>query len=352
MRILTLLAALLLPVCLKAQTGGSAIFRFLDLPSSARHAALGGNFISIRDNDLNTSFFNPAILNVDMDKQITFNYNPYFSGIKYGYTAYAHHIENIGTLSAGIQYVSYGKFDRTDETATDLGTFSGGDYALNVSMSRPVGIDSVLFVGASLKFIYSHIDTYSAFGIAADLGVNYYSPDRLTSATLVLRNAGRQLKSYTDKNNEPLPIEIEAGITQKLAKAPFRFTLTYRHCEKWDLSYIDNNSQETDPLTGEVKEPEKASFGNKLLRHLIISNEILISKNFHLRMAYNFQRRNEMKVESRPAMVGISFGLGLKISKFHLSYGRSLYHLAGGTNSLSISTYLNDFKRKPKTTDS
>jgi len=55
MRILTLLAALLLPVCLKAQTGGSAIFRFLDLPSSARHAALGGNFISIRDNDLNTS---------------------------------------------------------------------------------------------------------------------------------------------------------------------------------------------------------------------------------------------------------------------------------------------------------
>jgi len=329
-----------------AQTGGSAIFRFLDLTASTRQSALGGNVISIRDNDINAAFNNPAILNPEMDKQITFNYNPYFAGIKHGYTAFAKNYEGVGTASVGLQFVSYGTFNRTDETAADLGTFSGGDYALTFSLARPVGLDSILFAGASVKAIFSQIDHYTAFGLAVDLGISYQSMNRLTTAALVIRNAGVQLKSYYDGNREKLPVEIELGVSQKLAKAPFRITLTARHLEKWDLSYTDPATQnETDPLTGEVKEAEKVTFGNKLLRHFIISNEVLISKNFHLRMAYNFQRRNEMKVESRPGMVGISFGLGLRISKFHLSYSRSIYHLAGGTNSLSISAYLGDFKR-------
>jgi hypothetical protein len=347
MRIFFCLLLSILYNSLLAQIGGSATFRFLDLPASARTAALGGNLVSIRDNDLNTAFNNPAILNPDMNRQITFNYNPYFAGIKHGYTSFAKTFNKIGTFSAGLQFVSYGTFDRTDETAAYLGSFSGGDYALNFSMARPIGLDSMLFVGVTIKFIYSHIDTYTALGLAGDIGISYHSRDQLTSAALVIRNAGTQLKSYTSSNREPLPVEIEAGITQKLSKAPFRFTLTARHLEKWDLTYTDPSlADETDPLTGEPKKPDQISFGNKLLRHVIISNEILISRNFHLRMAYNFQRRNEMKVETRPAMVGISFGLGIKVSKFYLSYGRSIYHLAGGTNSLAISTYLGDYKHK------
>jgi hypothetical protein len=332
--------------CANAQTGGTSVFRFLDLTASARQSALGGNVVSVRDNDINAAFNNPAILNPEMDQQITFNYNPYFAGIKHGYTAFAKNYSGVGTAAIGLQFVSYGTFTRTDETAADLGTFSGGDYALSFSLARPIGLDSMLFAGASVKAIYSQIDHYTSFGLAVDLGISYQSLNRLTTAGLVIRNGGMQLKTYYNGNRERLPIEIEAGISQKLSKAPFRFTITARHLEKWDLSYTDPETQnETDPLTGEVKPAAKVTFGNKLLRHFIISNEVLISKNFHLRMAYNFQRRNEMKVDSKPGMVGISFGLGLRVSKFHLSYSRSIYHLAGGTNSLSISTYLGDFKR-------
>ncbi len=346
-KIFSLLLFTALTYCSFAQIGGSSTFRFLDLTPSARQAALGGNVVSIRDNDLNTAINNPALLNPEMDRQITFNYNPYFAGIKHGYVAYAKTFDKLGTLAAGIQFVGYGSFDRTDEAANDLGTFTAGDYALNISYVRPVGLDSILFVGATIKGIYSHLDSYNAFGLAADIGLNYQSKNRRTSAALVVRNAGTQLKSYTSNNKEPLPVEIEAGLTQRLAKAPFRFTLTLRHLEKLDMTYTDPaTANETDPLTGEPKEPEKISVGNKILRHVIISNEILLSKNFHLRMAYNFQRRSEMKVESRTALVGISFGLGIRVSKFHLSYGRSIYHLAGGTNSLAISTYLGDYKKK------
>jgi hypothetical protein len=342
-----LVVVFIFPLFACAQIGGNATFRFLDLTASARQAALGGNIVSVRDNDLNTAINNPALFNPEMNNQITFNYNPYFSGIKHGYTGYSKTYEKIGTFAAGMQFVSYGTFNRTDETAADLGTFTAGDYAFNISFAKPVGLDSMLFAGATVKAIYSHLDIYSSFGLAFDIGLNYQSKDKLSTASLVIRNTGTQLKSYTKGNKEPLPLEVEAGLTQKLSKAPFRFTLTLRHLEKLDMTYTDPaGATETDPLTGELKSPEKISFGNKILRHVIISNEILLSKNFHIRMAYNFQRRNELKVDSRVALAGISFGLGIKVSKFHLSYARSIYHLAGGTNSLAISTYLGDYKHK------
>jgi predicted Na+-dependent transporter len=45
-------------------------------------------------------------------------------------------------------------------------------------------------------------------------------------------------------------------------------------------------------------------------------------------------------------MVGFSMGLGLKVSKFHIAYGRSTYHLAGATNHFSLTTSLSEFYRK------
>jgi hypothetical protein len=340
-----LILALFYSVTSIAKLGGSTTYSFLNLTTSARQAALGGNVVSIRDFDLNTAYNNPSLLNKEMDKQITFNYVSYLAGIKFGYTAFSKSFDKIGNFSAGIQFVDYGNFDLTDEFANVNGTFSAGEYSFNLSGSRM--IDSVFSVGVSIKTIYSTLESYTSFGLAADVGVNYISLDKLTSVALVIRNGGKQLKSYTDKNDEPLPLEIEAGISQKLSKAPLRLTLTLRNLQKWDLTYITPEElNSTDPITGEIKEPEKVKFTNKALRHVVLSSEILISKNFHLRFGYNFQRRREYKVEGRPALVGLSGGFGIKVSKFHLSYARSSYHLAGGTNSFCISTYLNDFLKK------
>ena len=70
-----------------------------------------------------------------------------------------------------------------------------------------------------------------------------------------------------------------------------------------------------------------------------------MGENFHFDLGYNYKRRQEMKVVVRPGMVGFSWGFGLRISKFHIAYGRSSYHLAGGTNHFSLTTNLSDFYR-------
>ena len=60
-----------------------------------------------------------------------------------------------------------------------------------------------------------------------------------------------------------------------------------------------------------------------------------------------------MLMENAKGMVGYSWGFGLRISKFHLSYANSIYHVAGRTNHFTISTNLGDWynlmkKKKPE----
>lgn len=331
-----------------AQTGGDNTYEFLNLSSSARIAALGGKLVPVKDNDLNLVFTNPALLNTEMSKQLTFSGVGYFADIKYGYAAYAQDIKKLGSFAAGMHYVNYGDFTETDVTGQRIGEFKAAEYALNLSWARPL-YDSSLSVGTTLKTIYSSLEDYNSFGMALDIGVNYYLARRLLNVSLVAKNAGRQITYYTPGNNEPLPFEVMLGVSKKLAKAPFRFSVTYQHLEKFDLSYEDPvKAAEVDPITGETTN-EKITFGDKLLPHFIIGAELLLSKNFHIRGGYNFQRRKELGVETKMSTVGLCWGFGFRISKFHFSYGRATYHLAGASNHFSLAANLGEFFTRKNT---
>jgi hypothetical protein len=182
--------------------------------------------------------------------------------------------------------------------------------------------------------------------MVADIGLNFTNKDKLFSAGLVLRNVGVQIKPYHEGHREPVPFEILIGLSQRLKHAPFRFSLVGHNLQKPDLSYDDpaKKDEEFDPITGDpIPENKYAKFGDNLMRHLIFGVEFIPFENFYLRAGYNYQRRQELKISSRVAMVGFSYGFGVKISKFHLSYGRATYHLAGASNHFSISTNFSSF---------
>ena len=86
-----------------AQTGTN-VYPFLNVPVSARQAALGGDAISIRDYDVSFAIANPALLNKDSDKQLSVNATAYLADSKYGTIAYAKDFENghMATINAGI----------------------------------------------------------------------------------------------------------------------------------------------------------------------------------------------------------------------------------------------------------
>lgn len=108
---------------LYSQTGGDNTYEFLNLPSGARVAAMGGNNVSHYDNDLNFVLNNPGLLRPEMHDKITLNYINYLSDINFGYVSYARNVSNVGTFAAGIQYVNYGTFLHASETGEIYGEF-------------------------------------------------------------------------------------------------------------------------------------------------------------------------------------------------------------------------------------
>lgn len=346
-RFFSLFVGILAFSALSAQIGGTSAFISLDLPMSARMASLGGKSCGINDKDLNLAIWNPSLLRPEMSSQLALSFADYFTDIKYGYAGVAWHFNNVGTFSLFATRIDYGTFRETDESGNIIGEFSAGEYGINIGYARQ--IDSNFTVGANLKFIQSNLYLWNANALCADLAMNYNIPSKNFSVSFLLRNIGLVTKQYTSGNDEKLPFEIEAGFSFKPKHAPFRLSLGLQHLEVWDMTFTDPNNppQLVDPLTGDsIKINETKVFLDKLARHCVFGTEILIGKAFSIRMGYNYQRRKEMLVETRRGITGFSFGVGFRVYKFHLSYAHARYHLAGGTNTFTITTTLSDFYRK------
>lgn len=325
-----------------AQTGGVVAYEFLNRTYSSRVAALGGNFLTINDHDLSLALANPSLITSQMNNNLSLNFVDNFSGMHNGFASYGFNMKKLGNFVGTMQYSNSGKSDNTSENGELLGQFNAGEYALNLGWGRM--LDSVFSIGANLKLIYSGLETYNSLGLAVDVAGSYI-PNETFCASILLRNIGRQVTYYSSAGPESLPFEIQAGISKKLEHVPFRYSLLLQHLEKWDLRYSDPN-EAIDPLTGEsAKVSGIDAFADNAMRHLIIGGEFIPAKFLSIRLGYNYLRRQQMKVSSHPGMVGFSWGLGLKISKFNFSYSRAAYHVVGSPNFISISTNLGDWSK-------
>ena len=337
-----------LPSLLFSQVGGNSTYDFLNLTNSARSAALGGKIVSLPDNDLDMSFHNPALLNIKMDNNLVLNYVNYFSDINFGYVSYSRSFDNIGNFAAGIHYINYGRFTSADETGTITGNFNASEYSFNLIYSRVLPFaDSTLQVGVNLKPIISNFESYTSFGLATDLGINYISRQGYFTAGLVFKNIGFQIKPYYIGNSEPLPFEIQLGVSQKLKHAPFRFILVVQQLQKFKMTTTDDGSGDSDNIYNTEKSNNNfKQFGDNLLRHFIFGVEINPIKPIIVRLGYNYQRNRELRLSSKPGMVGFTWGFGVNLSKFQISYGHARYHLAGSSNHISLALNLNEFGKK------
>jgi hypothetical protein len=312
-----------------AQTGGDNVYEFLNLTQSGHVSALGGSNVSLQSADLNMAYHNPALLSSGMNKSIALNYVNYFAGINYGMAMYSESFPGIGNFAAGLTYLNYGTFTETDISGIITGSFRASEYAFSMVYCRE--IDTSFSIGINFKPILSYLERYTSFGFAFDIGANWHNRNNLFSAGIVIRNAGYQITTYAGESHQKLPFEIQAGISQRLAYAPFRLSLTVRHLEKYDLTYEYQTSNT--PAAGES---EKSEFFENIMRHVIVGAELIPHKNFYFCGGYNYQRRKELQVDSKVSTVGLSWGFGINTSLLNIEFGRATYHLAGSSTHLSV----------------
>ena len=337
--ILAILTAFIFPKAF-AQIGGENTYDFLNLTNSARMAALGGNQVALNDStDLNLSYNNPSLLNVNMKNMLSMNYIGYFAGINYGYVSYSFGTPVPGNFAIGMHYINYGKFIEALANGEKTGAnFTAAEYALNIIYSNSY---KQFTYGINIKPILSSFENYQSIGIAADLGLSYFSKNKNTVTALVIRNMGTQITTYYDgADKESIPFDVQFGISQKLQHAPIRFAATLQHLQKWNLAKpVEDNSGSSTVYTDE-------NFTKKFMRHMLLGVELLPSPNFTLRAGYNYQLRQEMKLDEKMSTVGFSWGFGFRISRFQISYGSARYHLAGSSNLISIALKLNEGLQK------
>ncbi|HRG22002.1 MAG TPA: type IX secretion system protein PorQ [Saprospiraceae bacterium] len=338
---------LLTTLNVSAQTGRKFTYEFLSLPPSARITGLGGIAPVLRDDDINLSVYNPSNLNPAHHRSLAFNHNFHFAGISNGSAAYGHHIEKWGiTTQLSVGYMSYGDFKWTTERDESLGSFTASEQYIGLGLGRR--LNERITAGLQIKSVFSHLETYQSFGMAADLALQYENPDQKMAVTFLVRNLGGEISTY-NASALSAPLDIQIALTKRLSHLPLRFSIIAHQLQQWDVRYDDPSAVEETDLFGEVKkESAFAAAADNFFRHFMFNMELSLGKTegFKIRAAYNHQRRQELNLSTFRSMAGFSLGFGLKIKQIGIDYGLGYYHLAGATNHLSLVTNLDRFKRK------
>jgi opacity protein-like surface antigen len=333
-----------------SQMGGLGSYRFLEIPMTANAAALGGSNMSIWGNDVNLIYSNPALLNATMTKQLALNYSNYVGDLNFGYMAYAHHLKKYGTIAGGIQFFDYGKFVGYDEFGIKTKDFTANDYSINLNYARPFE-DSCFNIGVALKTIISQYDIYQSHASAIDFGITYHNKKNLV-ISLLAKNIGHVWKEYTQIQNQTLPQNVQFGASYKVSKAPFKVFLVYDQLLKLNLKYISpiDTTGKTNPFASNdtpVDSTKFQKFGNRFsnrsdnfMRHITFGTEIVLTKNFNLRISYNYRRQREMTLPDRRGASGLSFGFNLKIKRFGFSYSFSKMAFPGNSSIIGLSILL------------
>ena len=331
-RIITFII-LFITFSVSAQLGGESTYQFLNLVSSPRQAALGGKIITNFDHDVSEALYNPASINSDMHNQLAVNYSSYLGGIGYGTAAYAYTWDRrLQTFHFGVTYINYGEFDGYDLNGVSTGTFKGNEVAVSAGYNYNIPFTD-FYLGANVKIITSSLEQYNSIGGALDIGAMYINEDLDFHAALTVRNLGTQFTTYAEQR-EPLPFEVNFGMSQTLQYVPIRWHLTLENLQQWPIG-VANPARATTDLSGNQTE-ENVSFFNNALRHLILGAELWPDRGFNVRVGYNFRRAEELRIVDQRNFSGLSFGVGLKFNKMRFSYTHARYTGAANTSFFGL----------------
>jgi hypothetical protein len=349
LRTYLLLSILFISGLSRAQLGGKNIYDFLQFPTSSRMEGLGGGLLSLKnstDADLSLVVSNPCFLDSSFHKQISLTNSFYIDKTSIGNFSFAWHHPKIKTTFAyTIQYASYGKFDGRDAAGNSTGTFRASDFNIQAGVGRHW---NKFYYGVNLKFIISHIETYTSIGFGADVALGYYNPKTKWTASVVLRNAGAEFKPYVKSDGrQRIPLQLDLSFSKTFKHLPLTLCITAHDLQVWNLKFPEEEEQTI--LLGTTKKKNKGTeIIDNVFRHFTIGAEVQAGKPVRLRFGYNHMRRQELGVGKKKGFAGISAGFGLNIKQFALDYSYAQYHKTGSDHAITLRIKIDEFGHKAK----
>jgi len=211
---------------------GKTSFAWLKSTPDAGITAAGECFAA-RDG-MTGLFVHPAAVAGICEKTLKLSYVAHYVDTQYGSIGYAGKIRD-RDVGLRISYVNYGEFIRTNKIGERTGTFTAGDMAFTFNIGRTLRDD--LKIGASVSFLTSKIEEFTAQAVSLDLGCIYYPPFDGLTVGAALMNLGTVTKTYSSGYNDVLPVTLVLGARKKLRYSPFTLMADVQFPNDHDIVY-------------------------------------------------------------------------------------------------------------------
>lgn len=286
---------------------GTTGAQFLELPTSARAAAMGAaQGAAVRDSAaLN---YNPAALASIEGGDAVFMHAEQFEGISFDSLTAARRFGDAGTLALGLRSLSPGKIEQIDNTGVATGgSLAPRDMAVALGYGRAFGN---LELGAAGKYISSKIEK-SASAFAVDLGARRrWGP---LAVSVGVANAGLGLKFR--ERSDPLPLTARFGSSYDWKRLLFALDLV---APRGTTPY---------PAVG-------AEYRHRISEHFVFSG----------RLGYD----GRLSQSRLGGLAGVAFGGGLEAGRLRFDYAAAPYGDLGLTHRLSAGLSWGGVPRRDK----
>ena len=307
MRILSLLFFL---VSASAAFGQRAyVYDFLRNESSARAAAMGGAFLTV-GGDVSGMFYNPALLNTIDSSQVSLTFQKHLLDMNSGYATFTTGIEDVGQIGVGVNYNSYGSFNRTDRNGqADGSTFGASDIAFTVGWGSTLG--EGFSAGISGSFVSSTIDNAGSSALALDGGLLFEDTAARFQAGLSLLHVGGQVSAFGEESEE-LPTDLRLGISHRLRGLPLLIALNFTR----------------------LLDPQEDFFNR--FASFSVGGEFRLSNPLRLRLGYNNQVRSDVAYGSSKGLGGLSAGIGILVKDYRFDYAFNSLARLGAQHRITL----------------
>lgn len=281
------------PVIFAGVNGNAGIiFPEIIAGAGARAEAMAGAFVSLAD-DASAVYWNPAGLSGIDNIKVSAAFDKWFMDSFYQNVMAAFPM-GPGVLGLDIFYMSYGAFDRVN----DSGVLTGGSvnpYSLSVMGGYGISFGKEFSAGLTARFALQAIDTTSVTGLSFDLGTRYKT--KFFAAGFAIKNIGTA-------GEYSMPLQFKAG-----ASIPLLSVKDHRFTFAADADYF-------------LKDTAYASAGA----------EYSFSKLFSVRAGYRFGFGGN----NTGSFSGFTAGAGAGIGNFSLDYALVPYGSLGITHRATL----------------
>ena len=294
----------------KAQDSQTA-FNFLRLPASAHVAALGGDNVTLAEDDASLVFHNPSLINRVADRTLNLNMMTYMQGSVTASASFTKAAGDRGTWGVQGRFINYGEMKEMTVLNEQTGTFGARDIALSGTFAY--GLTEHIHGGITAKFVASYIGQYNSVAAAVDLGLNFFDPETEWSIGAVARNLGGQLTAYED-DFERMPLDLQLGVSKRLIGSPLRFSATLVRLNDWHYG---------------------------IGKHVVVGADLILSDQFYVAAGYNPLRASEMKISdgdgSSAHGAALSLGAGMQLERLKLHVAYAKYHVSASSIIINFS---------------